>query len=413
MDIGKRKIRILWISNYNIEVGRGPMNRLYNMMDSMSQLCDLHLYSLGPVDDIIAEKASKLSIPYTSSECIFSDWNVINAKELAHRIKSYSDKNNMDLVVLTWELWDLAIALFHEYKRMPYKLLIVTHSIPFAGMQEKERTFLIDVLKRTIQENHTSIKKYIMKNFTEAIKYIPKLQFLTMTPTVEKRLKYYFPNVCLYSSYPGYAIQSHCIQQQHYVYHMAFMARFEKGKGIYEILHIVRSIKKNKPDVRIVMIGSFTYPQEEKRYKKLISKYGLEKNIVFTGWLDGTEKYRVLNSAKIFIYPSFCGDTFSISMLEALNIGKKVVCYDVPFTRDNYISVPDITFIPPHNIKLFASECIKLIDHPPYYSQKNVCFTTNHFSSWTDVSKSEFKCYRQLLKKAYRHGDLNEINTDS
>lgn len=399
MDIGKRKIRILWISNYNIEVGRGPMNRLYNMMDSMAQLCDLHLFSLGAIDDIIAEKASELSIPYISSECIFSDWNVINARQLAKKIKKYSDFNKIDLVVLTWELWDLAIALYNEYRINPSKLLIVTHSIPFAGMQEKESTFLLDVCKRIIQENHTSTKKYLLMKYVEAVKYIPRLQFLTMTPTVEKRLKYYFPNVCLYSSYPGYAVQSHSIKPQNYLYHMAFMARFEKGKGIYDILHIIRSIKKVKPDVRIVMIGSFTYPQEEKRYKRLISKYELKKNIIFTGWLDGVEKYRVLNSAQLFIYPSFCGDTFSISMLEALNIGKKVVCYDVPFTRDNYISVPDIKFIPPHNIKMFASECIKLIDHPPFYSQKNICFTTKHFSNWADVSKSEYKCYLKLLKK--------------
>lgn len=397
MDMNNRKKRVLWVSNYNIEVGRGPMTRLYNMMDSMSQLCELHLYSLGPIDSIVAEKASGINISYTYSDCFFSDWNVLNANELAKKIKNYYESNNIDLVVLTWELWDLAVELFNEFNENSSKLLIISHSIPFAGMQEKAKTFLIDILKRIIGENNNSIKKYLIKKYPQAIKYIPKLQFLTMTPTVEKRLKHYFPNICLYTSYPGYAVQPYSSQPQDFIYDMAFMARFEKGKGIYDIIKILCRIKKYKPNVRLVMIGSFTYPKEEIHYKKIVSKLNLDKNIIFTGWLNGEQKYHILNSAKLFIYPSFCGDTFSISMLEALSIGKKVVCYDVPFTRDNYNSAPDITLIPPHNIHMFAEECVKIIDHPPFYSKKNVCFTINNYSSWKDVSKAEFECYLQLL----------------
>lgn len=393
------KINVLWVSNYNIEVGRGPMFRLLKMMDYMSEYCNLSLFSFGPIDFSIKEKASSLGISYTSVPYEAHGWFVKNPKQIANKILEYSLDHSINLVVITWEIWDIITATCDIMEKNNIPMAVVMHSVPFAGMLEKSYCYTFDSLIRGLKEKNAGIFFYIILKYRQFYRYIKKLNIITMTPTVKLRLNKYFYKINLFYSNPGYALEITNSENIPLKYDIAFMARFEKGKGIYDLIKIIEIIKRYKKDVSLLMIGSFTFNKDAKKFKRIIKEKNLENNIVFTGWLTGVDKYKVLDSAKVFVYPSYTGDTFSISMLEALSIGKKVICYDVPFVELNYSGLKDVIKIKTHDYEAFANECLKLIiTKDSCFSIENTIFVRENFGSWKEVSNSEFLCYKKILQ---------------
>ena len=126
----------------------------------------------------------------------------------------------------------------------------------------------------------------------------------------------------------------------------------------------------------------------------------MSDNISFFGWLDGEKKYEIIIKSKIFLYPSFAGDTFSICLLEALSCGKQVICYDVPFVRDNF-NIDTVHKIPVFKNKLFAKKAIELLENKKYNVSSSIAFVKNNYSSWNNVANAEYNIYKNVLGDKY------------
>lgn len=179
------------------------------------------------------------------------------------------------------------------------------------------------------------------------------------------------------------------------------MAKFEYGKGIFEIIKIMKEIKKEREDFKLALVGDFTFKDEEKKFISEIKKNNLSSNIDVLGWLNGNEKNNVIMKSKVFLYPSFVGDTFSICLLEALSCGKQIVCYDVPFTKDNF-NINTVHKIKVFNNKLFAQKAIELLKQKNFIMEESINFVKTNYSSWDKVAIAEYNTYKSIL------GDNNE-----
>lgn len=388
-------MKVMWVSNFLREEGRGPLFRLLNMMEPMSDCCELTLASFGPMDDDIKEYADRLGVPYFTVNYEHKGWFVTNADEIADSIIGEAVKRNTDIIVLTWEIWDIALAIKERARCLGIKFAVVMHSVPFVGMLRKKHGFIRDILVRAMRENQFMIKKYLLTRARNCRAHLKEMNIITMTPTVQMRLNEYMDGLKLFTAYPGYAadVSPRGIAQR---YDFSFMARFEQGKGIYRLIKILSHIKKQKKDFSLVMIGTFTYKNDEEKFKRLLEKHGLTENVIFTGWLDGEEKYSYLEASRIFIYPSYEGDTFSISCLEALGMGKKIVCYDAPFVRCNYAELDNVFKIRMFDDSAFADKCVALLGEGDLFNSEGVEFARNRYSGWDEVAKAEYNCYLQI-----------------
>ncbi|MDD5732028.1 MAG: glycosyltransferase family 1 protein [Patescibacteria group bacterium] len=61
--------------------------------------------------------------------------------------------------------------------------------------------------------------------------------------------------------------------------------------------------------------------------RDLIDKYGIERRVVFTGYVDESDLPFIYGGAAVFIFPSFY-EGFGIPVLEAMSCGIPVVCSD-------------------------------------------------------------------------------------
>lgn len=396
-------MKVLLVSNYKVEEGRGPMFRLMNLIPFLSNYCDIELLSFGEVDDIIKKLSNKLKIKVHKTTYISEGWFVKNSKEIALAVKKIATKNEIDLVILTWEIWDIAVAIYETLKNTGVKYIVTMHSIPFATALIKTNSYTFDCLKKFFLEKRFMIKKYMLLRNYQSKKYIKKFNILTMTKTVEFKLKKYFGNLNLYLSYPGYATQIPKPPDKiNYKYDFIYMAKFEYGKGIFDFIKITKELVKKDKGLKFAVVGSFTFKDEEIKFFKKIKKYRLENNICFLGWKNGREKYNAVFESKIFLYPSFAGDTFSQCLLEALACGKKVICYDVPFTRDNF-SIKTVIKIPVFKYKKFSEAAYNSLNEKKYIFQESILFVKKHYNSWDLVARAEYNCYKEVVnEKLYK-----------
>ncbi|WP_118976664.1 glycosyltransferase family 4 protein [Taibaiella koreensis] len=102
-------------------------------------------------------------------------------------------------------------------------------------------------------------------------------------------------------------------------FHVLYLSRIEKDKGIYIAIDAVKALRE-QCDVRLVIAGSGS---EEQAAKALVAEQSLG-HIRFAGYVTGTEKDALLKAADLLLLPSL-SEGMPISILEGMLYGLPVV----------------------------------------------------------------------------------------
>ncbi len=110
-----------------------------------------------------------------------------------------------------------------------------------------------------------------------------------------------------------------------------YVGRLEWRKGIETLIHAVRALIDEHPDLKLYIVGggrtkaSISLESEELRQNMdLIKKLHLEENIEFIGPRQQIELYQYYSAADIAVVPSYY-EPFGITPLEAMACGTPVV----------------------------------------------------------------------------------------
>jgi phosphatidylinositol alpha-mannosyltransferase len=105
-----------------------------------------------------------------------------------------------------------------------------------------------------------------------------------------------------------------------------FTGRLEKRKGFIYLLKAYEHIKREDPDVRLIVVGPGT--RLRRKYEGLIKKKRL-KDVVFAGYVPYTDLPRYYKSADVFCAPATGLESFGIVLLEAMAVGTPVVASNI------------------------------------------------------------------------------------
>lgn len=113
------------------------------------------------------------------------------------------------------------------------------------------------------------------------------------------------------------------------------ISRLDKNKNVELLLKAVARLKE-RVNLKAIIAGD---GPDLLNLKKTASELGIEKNILFPGWINETEKNNIYNSASIFVLCSR-GEGFPLALLEAMACGCVPVVTDVgdisDVVNDNY-----------------------------------------------------------------------------
>ncbi|MBC7128836.1 MAG: glycosyltransferase [Thermoplasmatales archaeon] len=154
--------------------------------------------------------------------------------------------------------------------------------------------------------------------------------------------------------------------------------RFSKGKNKKDnekkiILHVGRIVREKnidliieaspyilkKLDTTFLIVGE---GPARKEYEEKVIKKGLEKNFVFTGFVDDEKLLNYYHLADVFVFPSIY-ETQGIVALEAMASGLPVVAARAKALPDFITDGENGYLFDPYDAKEFAEKVIKAIDN--------------------------------------------------
>ncbi|MFW9881231.1 MAG: glycosyltransferase family 4 protein [Candidatus Thorarchaeota archaeon] len=113
-----------------------------------------------------------------------------------------------------------------------------------------------------------------------------------------------------------------------FIFHLS---KFSGRKNPWTILKAFQILRERNKDISLVIGGSGWKNKEVIEY---IKKSKIEENVIFTGFISREDVIKLLNLAKIFIFPSLF-EGFGIPNLEAMACG-------CPVITSNVFAIPEI-----------------------------------------------------------------------
>ncbi len=102
-----------------------------------------------------------------------------------------------------------------------------------------------------------------------------------------------------------------------------FGGRLSEPKGAIQMIEAMTVICGTVPDAQLLVAGKKDAFAE--RMVKHAVRLGVEKNIVFTGWITGAELTSAYHASRVVVAPSVYLDPFPTVNLEAFAVGRSVV----------------------------------------------------------------------------------------
>lgn len=105
-----------------------------------------------------------------------------------------------------------------------------------------------------------------------------------------------------------------------------FLSRLDAKKGLDLLLAAFARVRQSLPDATLVLAGSGT-PEFVSDLKNQAASLGIASDVLWPGFLTGSEKAAALADADVFALPSY-SENFGIAVLEAMAAGTPVVVSD-------------------------------------------------------------------------------------
>jgi len=177
-------------------------------------------------------------------------------------------------------------------------------------------------------------------------------------------------------------------------YDAVFLGRLHPSKGIFDLIKIWKIVIKNKPELKLGIIGSGDV-KITKKFKEEILKEGLQDSMDLLGYLEDNEAFSVLKKSKIFVFPTR-EEGFGLAVAEAMACGLPVVAWDLPVFKE--VFPKGMLRIPMGEFEKFAKSILELVKNENLYKK----LTTEakeiiqHFD-WNVVAERELNLIENLF----------------
>jgi len=175
-----------------------------------------------------------------------------------------------------------------------------------------------------------------------------------------------------------------------------FLGRLAPYKGIQFLLHAVPIIKKEIPNIKVLIAGSAR--EDVLNIKAMITKLGIAKSLIFTGFVPDELLPNLYAACDVFCFTSLW-EGFGLPPAEANATGKPVVAF-------NITAIPEVVkhkktgiLVPPRNVNKLAEAIIYLLQNEKIRKRlgnngrKHV---ENNFI-WDKTVKEVIRIYKKVL----------------
>ncbi|MHB0960789.1 MAG: glycosyltransferase family 4 protein [Pirellulaceae bacterium] len=163
-------------------------------------------------------------------------------------------------------------------------------------------------------------------------------------------------------------------------FHILFLSRIERQKGIMESLRAFAILQANQPNVRMTVAGTGAALEEAQEYVR----HNNVRNVAFLGYVRGQQKTEAYSRAHCCLFPTYWGEGMPITVVEAMAFGLPVITRPVgalaDFFRDGEMGFVTESKDP----AVFAQLVARLMEMPnlcEQMSRTNREYAMRHFAA--------------------------------
>jgi len=177
-------------------------------------------------------------------------------------------------------------------------------------------------------------------------------------------------------------------------YDIMFAGQFIDRKLPHFFVDVVAEIKRNKPDVSVILMGDGPL-----RHTVLARLDALGVCYRYTGFVPNEKVPSVYASARLFLFPTQL-DAYGVVANESLAVGTPVICNDEPGAAGEVI-LHDVTgYVLPLDVRLWSERALELLSQPGRYRRMSD-------AGFAHVQKYTFQAAAQGLKDAFEYATGN------
>ncbi len=174
-----------------------------------------------------------------------------------------------------------------------------------------------------------------------------------------------------------------------------FVGRLDKRKGLKHLIRAYEQVKRKYKNIRLIIVGE-GYSKEY--YQKLVDKRCIE-DVVFEGYVKDEDLVNYYATCDIFCSPSVQGESFGVTLLEAMASGKPVIASKITGYRDVFRNSNALLFVKPKSIQGLVRGVSKLIENKKLRKQMGINGLKEVKKySWENVGKQFLKIYEDTLE---------------
>jgi len=182
------------------------------------------------------------------------------------------------------------------------------------------------------------------------------------------------------------------------------LGRILPQKGQKSFLLAISGVIQKYPETFFLIIGDLFL--KEKTYQKelleIIKKNGIERHVRFTGFRDDVRD--VIRTLDIVVFPSIAPESFGLSILEAMALGKPVVATRVGGVCEMIEDGRNGILIEPNHPEQISDRIIQLFSHKDMYDR------IGQRAKETANKKFSLKNYVTAMEKAFTEVALREVD---
>lgn len=139
-----------------------------------------------------------------------------------------------------------------------------------------------------------------------------------------------------------------------------FPARLIPQKGIVDLLLATRLIKRERPNFRLLVMGSGD-SRTRRRIQRIVDVLGIRDNVAILDYVPRQESFLLRRTARLTLYPSHV-DSYSYTVAESLLMGVPVVAYDIPALRVNFGGLRGLFLVKEFDIETMAQRVLEVLE---------------------------------------------------
>ena len=310
------------------------------------------------------------------------------------------DKKNYQIVSLwapnkfIWALWSIPLYLirnkidfFHNEYIVPFfipkrtKVITHIHDVSFRAyrqMIKKRDLFFLDLLiPRSIWRSDKII----------AVSQFTKEEILKYYKVKEDKIEVVFNSINLKE---GNATEEekNKIKEKYALpdKFILYLGTLQPRKNIALLIEAYAKLKDKIHPVKLVLAGNRKAHNFDKKIDEILEKNKLtHQDVIFTGYVDTTDKALMYRMAHVFVFPSLY-EGFGIPILEAMSQGLPVIASDIGPHRE--VMGESGVYFPPEDIDILADKLYNIcVNQEEQKRLSELGLERNNLFSWKESAQ--------------------------